>query len=147
MFFSYRCEGLQGKFTVEAVALDGPQLDLALLHALLHSLLPSLVVVWIIELASLELLNLVEDSIELFDCKLNLIPSLIVVTAIWSWQKGTLVSHLTIYFMEGLVHGMQLLVCNLQLLKLVSWINEDAVSFICIYMNVDICGWNGLEVD
>ena len=32
---SYRREWFQGDFSVEAVALDGPQLDLALLHPLL----------------------------------------------------------------------------------------------------------------
>ena len=88
----------------------GVVVDLTVLNAVLHTLLTALMRLWVIaELASIELLNLVEETVELEDRLLNIVPRFIKVASIRNRQCDTLRSHLAVNFLVSLMHGEKLL--------------------------------------
>ena len=88
----------------------GVVVDLTVLNAVLHTLLTALMRLWVIaELASIELLNLVEETVELEDRLLNIVPRFIKVASIRNRQCDTLRGHLAVNFLVSLMHGEKLL--------------------------------------
>jgi hypothetical protein len=97
------------------------------------------------ELASIELLNLVEETVELVNGLLNVVPRLIKVASVRNRQLDLLRLHLAGNFLIGLVHSEELFMGLLQAFKLVGGVDEDAISLIRVHMDVDIGGGDGLH--
>ena len=97
-------------FLSEIAKEVGVVVDLTVLNAVLHTLLTALMRLWVIaELASIELLNLVKETVELEDRLLDFIPRFIKVASIRNWQCDTLRGHLAVNFFVSLMHGIKLL--------------------------------------
>ena len=97
-------------FLSEIAKEVGVVVDLTVLNAVLHTLLTALMRLWVIaELASIELLNLVEETVELEDRLLDFVPRFIKVASIRNWQCDTLRGHLAVNFSVSLMHGVKLL--------------------------------------
>ena len=110
-----------------------------------HASLTTLVIVRVCELASMELLNLVECAVELFNGLLDVVPSFIEILTVWSWEENSLRCKLSVNFSKRFMHGIELLMSLLKSLELVSGVNQDAVCFICVHMDVNIGGRDSLD--
>ena len=110
-----------------------------------HSALSSLMVGWISHGPGIKLLNFVENAIEFHDGLLNLVPSLIQISAQWDLCLVSQVLELLVDEVVGELEGVQLLVGLLHFLHLVGWIDQDTVSLIVVHMDVDIGCRQSLE--
>ena len=111
-----------------------------------HPLLSSLVVVRVAELASIELLYLVEDTVELADGLLDSNPSLVQISAVGYGEIDLLGGSLSLNSLESLMHSVELLVGFLKTLELVGWINKDAIGLVTVHMDVNVGAWDRLHV-
>jgi hypothetical protein len=123
----------------------GVVLSPSLALSLKHALLSAFVVFGVRKLSSSELLNLIEGAVEAANSLFNVVPSFIKILAIGGWEVNSVLSKLTVNLSEGLVHGVELLMSLLQSLQLIGGINENAISFIRVNVNVDICGRDCLQ--
>lgn len=121
-------------------------LYLSLSLAFEHTLLPALMVLWITKLSRIELLHFVENPVKLLDGQLDVVPRLVLVAADERWPGDGVLLHLLITDFIGVEHSVQFLVHFLETFKLVGWVNEDAVSFICIHLNVNVGRGYGLHL-
>ena len=111
-----------------------------------HSPLSALVVDWISHSSCIKLLHLVEDTVEFHNRLLNLIPCLVHITTKWYLLLVSKILHLFIDNLVGRLEGIDLFMCLLLLLHLISWINKNTISFVIVDVDVHIGPWQRLHL-
>ena len=111
-----------------------------------HSLFTSFVVIRISHGPSFVFLDLVEDSIELHDGLLDLIPTFIEISSecmFWSVRNSL---HLLVNNLVSLLHGVSFLVNLLELFHFIGWINHNTIGFIIVDVDINVGSWEGLHL-
>lgn len=120
--------------------------NLSLSPAFKHTFFSSFVILRIIELSGIKLLNLVEDSVKLSNCELDLVPSFVGVSSNIPLGLNFVLLHLFFSNLKGLDHRVQFLVHFCELLKFVSWVNKNTIGIVSINLDVNIGSWNSLHL-
>ena len=111
-----------------------------------HSLFTSFVVIRISHGPSFVFLDLVEDSIELHDGLLDLIPTLIEISSecmFWSVRNSL---HLLVNNLVSLLHGVSFLVNLLELFHFIGWIYHNTIGLIIVDVDINVGSWEGLHL-
>ena len=102
----------------------------SLLLGIKHTTFTTFEIVGVAQFTCIELLDLVEDSVEFGNGKLNVVPGLVLISTEWNRESLPIFRQLAVNLTVGLVHRVELFVSFFQFLELISRIDKDAVGFI-----------------